>query len=64
MLIATDPLGLLSGVLEKMLGIKSDILFQPVAPTRPAREQTAPANARKTEHSRAVGLSVRLNIAW
>lgn len=62
-LIATDPFGAMNSVFEVMLGIKSEILFRPVAPTVTEREPTA-GFRRRGDGSRPQGVSVSLKIVW
>ena len=51
-LFATDPLGVLNGALERLLGIKSELRISP----------RAPGLAHSTEHNG--GLSVELLVPW
>jgi hypothetical protein len=63
-LIATDPFGALNGVLEVMLGIKSEIFFRPVPPTLGDLEPTAGFRGRRGDGARPHGASVNLKIVW
>jgi hypothetical protein len=62
LLIVTDPLGLFSSVLERLLGIKSEILLQPTPPSPAALG--IPARDRGRTGSPAQGFSVSVNIVW
>lgn len=62
LLIVTDPLGLFSSVLERLLGIKSEILLQPAPPSPAALG--IPARARGRTGSPAHGFTVSVHIVW
>jgi hypothetical protein len=61
-LIATDPLGLLSSVVERVVGIKSEILLRPNPPSSGGRALGASERARTGP--RAQGFSMSINVAW
>jgi hypothetical protein len=61
-LIATDPLGTLNSVFERMLGIKSEILLRPNPPSPVSRALAISERDRKGP--RPQGFSVSVNLVW
>lgn len=62
LLIATDPLGLLSGIVERLLGIRSEILLHPHPP--PPVSRALGASRHNSRGSRGKGFAVSLTITW
>jgi len=62
LLIATDPLGTLDSVIERMLGIKSEILLRP-SPPSPVRGALG-VSERDGRGARRQGFSVSVNVVW
>jgi hypothetical protein len=63
LLIATDPLGLLSSVVEVMLGIKSEILLRPGAPAPADLGPAGTLAGRKGERTRP-RLGMTIDLTW
>jgi hypothetical protein len=62
LLIATDPLGTLSGIVELVVGIRSHILLQPRPP--PPVSRVLGIDQRDGRRDRPQGFTVRVSIAW
>jgi hypothetical protein len=62
LLIASDPLGTLSGIVERQLGMRSTILLQPQPPLPISQ---APGGGQPSSRAaRAQGFTLSLTIAW
>ena len=62
-LIVTDPLGVLSGITERLLGMRSTILLQPQPPA-PVSQASALGAGQPSARPRAQGFAVSLTVTW